>query len=368
MMSIEKYTFLTIFLLLSLSLGGGIIFSKDDSSFFPNKWKWDLPKHFGNHYNIPIHNPMSEEAVSLGRMLFYEKILSRDTTLSCASCHQQKKAFTDGRKFSKGFHGQLSQRSAMSLVNLLWVDSFFWDGRALSLEEQALIPIQDTTEMNLTLEEVILRLEATEPYPKLFKKAFGQKKITIENIAKAIAQFERTLISANSRYDKIVKGEVIPTEQEQRAIELFMTHPIPEAGLRGANCGDCHGSHLTTLNTFHDNGLDATPFDAGRQNITKNSFDFGKMRVPSLRNIALTAPYMHDGRFKTLEEVLDHYNEHLQNSPNLDPLLMEASNEINGKTLKLTEQEKKDILVFLHLLTDEEFINNDTFSNPFLKN
>lgn len=365
MMNLEKRIFILSFFSLSLIIGGGFVFLKHKSSLLINKWTWDLPKHFGSQYQIPNDNPMNKEAVQLGRMLFYERILSKDTTISCASCHQQKKAFTDGKKFSKGFQGHSTQRSSMSLVNLLWVDSFFWDGRVSTLEEQALIPIQDSTEMNLSLEEAISRLESTEPYPRLFKKAFGEKKITSESIAKAIAQFERTLISANSRYDKIVIGEVNPTEQEQRAIELFMTHPIPEAGLRGANCGDCHGSHLTTLNTFHDNGLDTKPKDAGRQSFTQQSFDFGKMRVPSLRNIALTGPYMHDGRFATLEEVLDHYNEHLKESPNLDPLLMEASNEINGNTLNLTEQEKKDILVFLHLLTDEEFVNNEAFSNPF---
>ncbi len=323
------------------------------------------PPHFGKLYQIPEDNPMSEEAVTLGRMLFFDPILSRDSSMSCGTCHQPQKAFTDGKAFSTGIKGHHSRRSAMSLVNLLWTKEFFWDGRATSLEEQALIPIQDSLEMNLSLEEAVQRLRNTKNYPRLFKKAFGSKKITAQNIAKAIAQFERTLISANSRYDKIILGEVQPTEREQRAIQLFMTHPVPEAGLRGANCGDCHGSHLTTLNTFHDNGLDKNPTDKGRGAITGRSYDEGKMRAPSLRNIALTAPYMHDGRFGTLREVLEHYNEHIQPSPQLDPLIMEATNEMHGESLLLTEQEKEDILLFMHMLTDSTFITDERFQNPF---
>ncbi len=324
-----------------------------------------VPEHFGKLYEIPEDNPMRAEAIELGKMLFFEPMLSRDTSISCGSCHRPELAFTDGQAFSKGFHGQLSRRSAMSLVNLLWVKQFFWDGRTSSLEIQALIPLQDPTEMNLSLAEAVARLQGTELYPPLFKKAFGSKKITAENIGKAIAQFERTLISANSRYDKIVRGEVQPTEREQRAINLFMTHPVPEAGLRGANCGDCHGSHLTTLNTFHDNGLDKNPKDLGKGLFTRKETDKGKMRVPSLRNIALTAPYMHDGRFKTLREVIDHYNEHIQQSPNLDPLIMEASNELDGESLMLSEQEKDDILFFLEMLTDSTFVTDKRFQNPF---
>lgn len=323
------------------------------------------PAHFGKLYQIPEDNPMTLEGIHLGRMLFFEPLLSSDSTISCSSCHQPQKAFTDGRAFSRGVHGKMSHRSAMSLVNLLWVRQFFWDGRAASLEEQALIPIQDHREMNLSLSEAVERLQNTTEYPYLFKKAFGSKQITSDNIAKALAQFERTLISSDARYDKIIRGEIQATKQEQRAINLFMTHPVPEAGLRGANCGDCHGSNLTTLNTFHDNGLDKNPLDKGRGKVTGRLYDDGKMRAPSLRNIVLTAPYMHDGRFKTLEEVLDHYNEHVKPSPNLDPLIMEATNELDGESLMLTKQEKEDILLFLEMLTDSTFITNQRFQNPF---
>ena len=330
-------------------------------------FQFKTPAHFGKTYVIPETNPMTQEGVELGRMLFYEHALSRDSSLSCATCHQQALAFTDGMDVSIGIDGQSLDRSAMSLVNLLWVNQFFWDGRAESLEEQALIPLTDPREMDMNLEEAVNRLQNSALYPPLFKKAFGTKKINPILIARALGQFQRTLISSDSRYDKIINGELTPTLDEQRAINLFMTHPVPEVSIRGGNCGDCHGSHLTTLNTFHNNGLDSKPKDPGLKRITDDPYDLGKMRAPSLRNIALTAPYMHDGRFKTLEEVLDHYNEHIQYSDYLDPLIMEATNEVDGESLLLTEQEKQDILLFLHLLTDSTFIQNPKFSDPFTK-
>ncbi|MEO1654719.1 MAG: cytochrome c peroxidase [Bacteroidota bacterium] len=301
------------------------------------------------------------------KLLFYDKALSLDSSFSCATCHQPEKGFTDGRAFSLGQDGKDLDRSAMSLVNLLWVDQFFWDGRSPSLEDQVLGPLFDPREMGMTEALAIQRLKARPMYPPLFKKAFGSSQISLINIQKALAQFERTLISANSRYDQIVRGEVKATERELRAINLFMTHPVPDINLRGANCGDCHGSHLTTLNTFHNNGLDSTIQDPGLGGVNGLKSDLGKMRVPSLRNIALTAPYMHDGRFQTLEAVLDHYNEHIQNAPNLDPLIMEASNEPDGGSLLLTKEEKEDIILFLHMLTDSSFIENPAFQDPFLK-
>ncbi len=328
-------------------------------------YTFKTPAHFGNKYQIPEDNPMTQAGIALGRKLFYEKRLSLDSSISCGSCHQQKRAFTDGRALSQGIQGQLVDRSAMALQNLLWVDQFFWDGRVSSLEVQALIPIQDEREMGISLEEAVQRLQGTSLYPPLFQEAFGTEIISSENIAKALAQFQRTLISANARYDQIVRGEADPSEREQRAINLFMTHPVAEINLRGANCGDCHGSHLITLNTFHDNGLDSIPQDEGLALFTGKPQDRGKMRAPSLRNIALTAPYMHDGRFQTLKEVLDHYNEHIQPSPNLDPLIIEATNELDGQSLLLSEEEKEDIIFFLHMLTDSTFIQDERFSNPF---
>lgn len=326
------------------------------------------PAYFGKQYQIPATNPMSKAGIELGRMLFYDVRLSKNDSISCGTCHQQKLAFTDGNSTAIGMHGKRLERNTMSLVNLLWSKDFFWDGRAKSLEEQVIFPIIDSLEMNMDRAALERKLQNIALYPPLFQKAFDTPQISAENIIKAIAQFERTLISSNSRYDKIVSGEADATESELRAINLFMTHPIPEANIRGGNCGDCHGSHLTTLNTFHQNGLDKKPKDAGLGKFTGNPFDKGKMKAPSLRNIALTAPYMHDGRFNTLEEVLDHYNEHIQVSETLDPLIMEATNQINGKSLLLTEAEKQDIMLFLQMLTDSSFVNDKRFSNPFLEN
>jgi cytochrome c peroxidase len=332
---------------------------------FVEPYPLNPPQHFGSQYEIPKDNPLTKEGVALGRRLFYDTRLSGDNTVSCASCHKPTLAFTDGLRVSIGIGEQANLRNAPSLANLLWQRKFFWDGRANSLEEQVLHPIESHIEMAMPLPALVGKLQALSDYTDLFRKAFGSKKVSKETIAKALAQFVRTLVSSNARYDQITRGEVLPTEREKRAIALFFTHPIPEIGVRGANCGDCHGSHLTTLGTFHDNGLDALPTDKGLGGITGKLTDIGKMKTPSLRNIALTAPYMHDGRFKTLHEVLEHYNNHIQNSPNLDPLVAQASNEIEGTTLKLTAQEKEDILFFLQMLTDSSFIQNKAFQNPF---
>jgi cytochrome c peroxidase len=323
------------------------------------------PSHFGNQYVIPADNPMSEAGVELGRHLFYDSRLSRNDSISCATCHQPQLAFTDGKPRSVGIEGKVHARSSMSLVNMLWSKQFFWDGRASSLEAQALIPIQDPQEMDLPIPQLLQKLQKIAEYPPKFKKAFGSAKITAINVAKALAQFERTLISGNARYDQIVSGKATPTAREQEAIQLFMTHPIPEAGIRGGNCGDCHGGYLTQLNTFHNNGLDKDPLDLGLGAISGKRFDKGKMKAPSLRNIALTAPYMHDGRFRTLREVLDHYNHHIQPSLYLDPLIVEATNEVDGQSLLLTEAEKESIILFLNMLTDSSFVQNPKFANPF---
>ncbi len=340
---------------------------KTDNSPAPSPFEFKTPDHFGNRFTIPDDNPMTEAGIDLGRHLFFDKRLSKNNQVSCATCHQPAKAFTDGLAVSVGIDGRTTTRNAMSLVNLLWVDRFFWDGRANSLEEQALQPIQDEREMGLTLTELVTKIEAIPAYQDKFKAAFGSATISPDRVAKALAQFQRSLISAGTRYDQIARGEVQATERERRAIDLFFTHPEPAAPipLRGGNCGDCHGSNLTTLNTFHNNGLDVIPNDLGLGAITGRATDHGKMRAPSLRNIALTAPYMHDGRFKTLQEVLDHYNEHIQPTANLDPLITAASNEIRGKSLALTPKEKEDIIFFLQMLTDSSFVNNPAFQNPW---
>lgn len=337
---------------------------------------FSAPFYFGL-FKLPPDNPLTEEGVELGRMLFYDVRLSSDSTVSCATCHQQERAFSDGKKFGQGIHGQRTDRNTMSLVNVLWSSPRkFWDGRAESLEAQALEPIQDPREMGLPIAQAIERLANIPEYRHQFKNAFNTKEIRAEHIARALAQFQRTLISQDSRYDKFLRGELQLSEMEQRGMQSFFTHPDPSINLRGSNCGDCHRNFLTDgfsigFDGFANNGLeDQANLENGLFEVTGNPADKGKFVVPSLRNIALTAPYMHDGRFNTLEEVLDHYNQHIKESSTLDVLIRDASNELREPNdpiaLKLTEQEKKDIIAFMLTFTDSTFIINEKYSNPFI--
>jgi len=298
--------------------------------------------------------------------LFYEIRLSATNTISCGNCHEQQKAFTDGKAFSEGADHVPTVRNAMSLANLLWTRKFFWDGRAASLEEQAGIPLTNLHEMGQPLTVSVKKLRQTKVYPALFKLAYGDSAITGDRIVKAIAQFERTLISANSHYDQYMRQAYQPTEQELAGMALFNQSPEPEKGIRGANCAHCHGGVKTYMELFHNNGLDAVPKDAGIEALTGEPGDRGRFKVPTLRNIALTAPYMHDGRFRTLEEVIDHYSEHVAESASLSTFLRGESNEAGGKALKLLPHEKKEIIAFLNMLTDRDFVTNPAFSNPHL--
>jgi len=332
----------------------------------PTPYELKIPQLLPKSYVIPADNPLTVEGVELGRHLFYEKKLSGNNSMSCANCHQQEKAFTDGKALSLGIDQRPTRRSAMSLANLLWFNQFNWDGSASSLEAQARGPIENPVELHQPMAEAVKKLQATALYPPLFGKAFGSTTITEENILKALAQFQRTLISADARYDRYLQNKEMLTPDELDGMRLFLTHPDPSTNTRGGNCGDCHGGTLLSLRTFHNNGLDEVLTDKGLGEVTGRATDMGKFKAPSLRNIALTAPYMHDGRLATLEQVLDHYNDHLRyNSPNLDPLIIEASNQPQGKTLRLTAEEKRKIIAFLHTLTDSTFINDKRFANPF---
>lgn len=304
------------------------------------------PAYFGNRIDLPDDNPMTVEGIRLGRMLFYERALSANHQLSCATCHRQELAFTDGKTFSTGIDGTLQPRNTMSLTNLLWVRNFFWDGRARGLEQQAQTPLTNPHEMGQAPDVGAARLQHMKMYPPLFRDAFGTDTITGERIVKALAQFERTLISANSRYDKYLQGAYRPTPPEADGIALFFS-----------SCGHCHGGPKTYNELFHNNGLDSIPKDSGREKITGQSYDRGRFRVVTLRNIALTAPYMHDGRFSTLEEVIDHYSEHIAGSATLSPFLEHQQ--------RLSVTAKKDLLAFLYMLTDSSFITDPKFSNPF---
>lgn len=311
---------------------------------------------------MPTDNPLTVEGVELGRMLFYEKQLSSDGSISCGSCHQQSKAFTDGLAHAVGVNGQRHARSSMSLVNLVWQQDFTWDGAKNTLEEQARVPLENPVEMHQSVAASAAKLQQISKYPRMFGAAFGSSKITEENILKALAQFERTLISSNSKYDRVARRQAIFTADEAAGQRLIQ-HAT--GTVRGAECIHCHGDQLfvSPHHTFFNNGLDVPPYaDAGRGSITGLTTDMGKFRAPTLRNIELTAPYMHDGRFQTLEEVIDHYSDHVQMSTG-DPFLTESPNNLTGRIL-LTATEKRQILVFLKTLTDTTFTKDPRFSNP----
>lgn len=314
---------------------------------------------------IPTDNKLTEQGVKLGRMLFYEKQLSGDGTLSCAGCHRQEHAFTDTARFSTGIQGKQGGRQAMAVFNMLWHENeFFWDGRAHLLRDQSILPIQDELEMDETLENVVAKLSASEMYRNQFMRAFGSEEITSEKVSHALEQFMNSIISNQSKYDKYLAGELQLTESELRGKNLFFTEyneHFPDQS--GADCAHCHSGDNFQNNRYMNNGLDGdTDFeDLGRAKVTKKASDNARFKVTSLRNIALTGPYMHDGRFKTLEEVVDHYNSGLKTSSTIDPAL-----EATRKTgLMLDAQEKADLIAFLKTLTDEELIKDPRYSDPF---
>ncbi|MGC3957242.1 MAG: cytochrome c peroxidase [Verrucomicrobiota bacterium] len=301
--------------------------------------------------DLPKDNPLLEERVALGEKLFHETTLSKDNTLSCASCHHVDKAFADPRRYSVGVREQTGTRNAMPLFNLAWKSSFFWDGRAPSLRAQALMPIQDHTEMDESLTNVVATLTAKTNYRELFTAAFGSPEITPEKIGLAIENYLLTLTSFDSKFDRVLRGEEKFSPEEQRGLELFMTEYDPRREQFGADCFHCHGGPLFHSQTFANNGSDGALKDVGREKVTGKAVDRGKFAVPSLRNIALTAPYMHDGRFHTLEEVVEHYSTGVPRLPTLDPNL--AKHPDGGVPLSTTD--KGALIAFLKTLTDPKF-------------
>ncbi len=303
--------------------------------------------------DLPRDNPLIEERVALGKQLFSETALSRDGTLSCASCHTPDGAFNDARRFSVGVRGQIGSRNSMPLQNLAWKNRFFWDGRAPSLRAQALMPIQDHTEMDETLERVTAKLAEKMDYPAHFAAAFGSPEVSGEKIGLALEQYLLTLTSFDSKFDRAFQGQGSLTAEEQRGFELFMSEYEPRTGNFGADCFHCHGGALFGDQQFHNNGITLAN-DPGRVKVTGLASDMGKFATPSLRNVALTAPYMHDGRFSTLEEVIDHYSNPIAQSPTLDPNL--AKHPVAG--LNLSASDKSALVAFLKTLTDEKFVKS----------
>lgn len=313
--------------------------------------------------NLPANNPLTLEGIELGRALFYDPILSGDNTQSCASCHNSSFGFTDnGRRFSQGISGQLGTRNSMPLFNLQWNNRFFWDGRSTSLQSQVLIPIEDPIEMHEQLPNAIMELQALPFYKDKFGRAFGDEKVDATRIAKALEQFLLIHVSGRSKYDLAILGLAQLSASEQRGLDLFRAEFSPPGSGRpaGADCFHCHGTVLFTNNQFLNNGLDSVFTDIGLQRVTGSVSDRGKFKVPSLRNVELTAPYMHDGRFNSLEEVVEHYNSGIKSSPTLDPNM-----KSQGSGLGLNPQQKADLVAFLKALTDTSYVNNPLLQNPF---
>jgi cytochrome c peroxidase len=314
--------------------------SKDDLFKTPPNW----PK--------PIYdfekNPLTAKKIDLGRILFYDPILSQNNTISCASCHSPYSAFTHiDHDLSHGINDRIGIRNSPALMNLAWQPVFMWDGAVNHLDVQALAPISHPDEMGEKIENVILKLQRSKNYPLLFLKAFDDSNITGEHILKALSQFMLTLISANSKYDSVMRKQTKFTLQEENGYKLFQK-----------NCASCHKEPLFSNFNFENNGLpvDTTLKDYGRMKITKNKMDSLKFKVPTLRNIEFSFPYMHDGRFKRLSEVLKHYTTGIQKSATLSKNL--------DAPIILTSNEKVDLIAFLLTLTDKAFIYNTNHNDP----
>ena len=319
--------------------------------------------------NTPASNQITDFGATLGRVLFYDKTLSKNKTISCANCHKQENAFSDFEILSKGFNGGLTRRNSMSLDNAKYYfnGKFFWDQRAATLEQQVLMPIQDLVEMGITLDELVKRVQDQPYYPPLFTQAFGSSTINSDLISKALSQFIRSIISYQSKYDQgrstfpplqaLLPDTPFPnfTAQENRGKEIFLT---PFDG-----CVTCHGSETFIAPDVKNNGLDATITDPGYGAVFNIPANRGLFKVTSLRNVELTAPYMHDGRFSTLEEVIEHYNSGVKAHPNLSFQLK----QLNGqpRLMNLSADDKSALVAFLKTLTDRNVTTDVKYSNPF---
>lgn len=353
------------FFLISIIILFGLSCKKDKVVYEATPYQLAIPSHFPS-MSIPADNPMTVEGVELGRKLFWETSLSGDNTMSCGSCHAPQSAFSDPNQFSTGISGEQGTRNAMALINLGWSPFFFWDGRSKTLEEQILLPVRDPIEMHESWPNAVNELNSSVTYRNMFFRAFGEEGIDSLKVAKAIAQFLRTMISGSSKFDVMYKYQnglslnaneqsifATVTPEEWQGYSLFQS-------LDGADCFHCHNGALMQVMKFSNNGLDASFSDLGRGAITGNPNDNGKFKVPTLRNIALSAPYMHDGRFTTLEQVVDHYSFGIQNSTTIDPLIEFA---FQGG-VQLNPTQRAQVIAFLNTMTDWDFINNPQFQKP----
>lgn len=330
--------------------------------------------------NTPANNAVTNDGATLGRVLFYDRKLSANGTIACSSCHIQRHGFTDPEKLSKGFEGGLTRRHSMSLINARFYGAgkFFWDERAATLEDQVLMPFQDPLEMGLTLAQLENLVRAQPYYTTLFEAAFGSPRIDSHRISRALAQFVRSIVSFNSRYDqgRVLVGSPVAdfpnfSDQENQGKRIFMTN----GGIGRTPCTVCHSSesfslvaprgNRNRLTGASNNGLDAISVaDRGIAETTNNRRDTGKFKSPSLRNVGVGAPYMHDGRFATLEEVIDHYSTGIKAHPNVSAALRENNRTPEG--YNFSTQEKAALVAFLHTLTDATLLSEEKFSDPFI--
>ena len=316
-----------------------------------NIYVFEKPAHFPEPTYTFENNPVTKEGFELGRRLFFDPILSRDKSVSCNNCHQQSRAFADMplHPVSIGVDNQAGFRNAPMLANLAFMKAFFWDGGVSHLDFVPINAIESEVEMDESLANVVSKLNQDERYPGLFKEAFGVDKITSPYLLHALSQFTLLMVSANSKYDQYILGQGTLSGEELEGMQLF-----------DQKCATCHSGELFTDFSFRNNGLSGTFTDLGRGAITEDEADYGKFKVPSLRNAEITAPYMHNARFSTLEEVMDHYDQGMVNSPTLDPVFKE--NDV-VKGISLTEAEKAKLITFIKTLTDRALISDPKFQN-----
>jgi cytochrome c peroxidase len=317
-----------------------------------------LPNFFKNQFvaiqnNTPVNNPTTDWGATLGRVLFYDQQLSKNNTISCASCHQQSHGFADTSRFSTGFTGGTTPRHSMALANAVYYlnGRFFWDERAATLEEQVLQPIEDPIEMGMTMPEVIERLNMTEYYPILFENAFGSREVSNDKIAKALAQFVRSMVSYDSKYDEgrsAVSERTLDfpnfSQEENAGKKIFMSNTK-------VNCFGCHNTDVFIGDNARNNGLSEQNIDEGTYIHTQNELDKGKFKTPSLKNIAVRGRFMHDGSLTSLDQVIEHYNSGIRPNKNLDPHLVDIATRTPVK-MGLTALEKSQLKAFLETLTD----------------
>lgn len=338
----------------------------------------DLPQHFEtfevDRTDTEGDNMITDAGATLGRVLFYDKAFSANNTISCASCHDPSAGFSDPLQFSEGFEGGFTGRNSMGLSNARYYENghFFWDERAETLEDQVLMPIQDPVEMGTDLDELVAEIQEMEYYPYLFEQAFGDEEITSERISLALAQFVRSIVSFESPYDVGLEGA--NGNRDANFSNFSVLENQGKALFFGrAGCDRCHETDLFIMPEARNIGLDMEYTDQGLGNVTGLESDNGKFKSPSLRNIEFTAPYMHDGRFATLEEVVDFYNTEVEDHPNLAPQMRVPSGppgtpvdpNAEIQRLDLTDTEKAALVAFMKTLSDPNCLNDVKYSDPF---